>query len=66
MNVNKSIPDCLDPWLRTSSDYWPLDEHHYIEVHAVCMSIRTEDPTLWSGLFSSSARAAALGETRGH
>ena len=26
MNVNKSIPDCLDPWLDTSSNCWPLDE----------------------------------------
>jgi len=49
----------------TASNCWPLEEHHYAEVHAVCMSIQTEDPPLWSGLLSSSARAAALSENRG-
>ena len=66
LSVHKSIPDCLDPWFDTSSSYWPLEEHHYAEVHAVCMSIQTEDPALWSGVFSSSARAVVLSEYRGH
>ena len=50
INANKSIPDCLDPWLNTSSKFWPLDERHYAEVQAVCVSIQTDDPPLWSGL----------------
>ena len=29
MHVNNTIPDCLDPWLDTSSNYWPVDEHPY-------------------------------------
>ena len=65
VNVHKSIPDCFDPWLDTASNFWPLEEHHYAEVHAVCMSIQTEDALLRSSLLSSSARAAALSETRG-
>ena len=32
INVDKSIPDCTDPWLDTSSNCWPLDEHHHAEV----------------------------------
>ena len=42
MNANHSILDCTDPWLDTSSKCWPLDEHHYAEVHAVCYSIQTD------------------------
>ena len=44
----------------------PLDEHHHAEVHAVCSSIQTDDPPLWSGLLTPTARAAALRENRGH
>ena len=65
INVYKFIPDYLDPWLDTASNCGPLEEHPYAEAHAVCMSIQTEDPPLWSGLLSSSARAAALSENRG-
>ena len=65
MNVHKTIPDYLDRWLDTASNCWPLDKHHYAEVHAVFISIQIEDPPLWSGLLSSSARAAALSENRG-
>ena len=36
VNVSKSILDCTVPWLDTSPNYWPLDEHHYAEVLAVC------------------------------
>ena len=62
--VNKSIPDCLDPWLEPSSNCCPLDEHHYAEVHAVRKLIQTDDPSLRSGLLSSSARAAGPSENR--
>ena len=34
MNVFKLAPDCADPWLDTSSNSWPLDEHHYAQVFA--------------------------------
>ena len=40
INVNKSIPDYADPWLDTSSNCWPLDEHHYAELFAVCSPSR--------------------------
>ena len=49
MNVSKSIPDCTDPWTDTSLNCWPLDEHHFAEVFAVCSSIQTDDPPLWIG-----------------
>ena len=65
-DVNQSIPDCLVLWLDTSFNCWPLGKHHYSEIHAVCMSIQTEGPPLWSGLLSSPARATALCEYRGH
>ena len=65
-NVHNSFLDCLDPWLDTASNCWPLEDHHYAEVHAVCMPIQLEDPPLWSGLLSSSARATALSQNRGH
>ena len=63
MNVNKSTPD---PWLDASSNCWVPEEHHYAEVHAVCVSVQTDDPPLWSGLLSSPVRAADLSENRGH
>ena len=63
MNVNKSIPECTDPWLDTSSS---LNEHHYAEVLDLCSSIQTDDPPLSSGLLTPTARAAALRENRGH
>ena len=66
MNVNNSIPDCLNPGLDTCSNPWPLHEHHWVEVHAVCLSFQTDDPPLWNGLLSSSARTAPLSEHRGH
>ena len=28
IKINKSTSDCLDPRLDTSSNCWPLDEHH--------------------------------------
>ena len=52
MNVSKSIPNCTDPWTDTSSNCWPLDEHHFAEVFAVCPSIQNDDPPLWSGLLT--------------
>ena len=66
MNVSKSFPDCTDPWLDASSNCWPLDEHHYLEVFAVCSSIQTDDPPLGSDLLIPTARTAALRENRGH
>ena len=66
MNGNPFLSDCLDLRLDTSSNRWPLDEHHYADVYAVCMSIQTDDPPLWSGLSSSSTRTVALSENRGH
>ena len=46
------IPDCTDPLLDASSNCWFLDEHYYAEVLAVCSSIQTDDPPLWSGLLT--------------
>ena len=66
MNVNKSIPDCTEPWLDTSPNCWPLDEHHYTEVFAVCSSFQTNDFPLWSDLLTPTAHAAALREKQGH
>ena len=59
INVNKSIPDYADPWLDTSSNCWPLDEHHYAEVFAACSSIQNDDPPLWIGLLTPTAHATA-------
>ena len=61
-----SINYPIDPWLDNTSKCWPLEEYHYAEVFAVCASFKTDDRPLRSGLFSPSARAAALRENRGH
>ena len=61
-----SVIDSADPWTDNTSKCWPLEEHHYAEVFAVCASFETDDPPLWSALLSPSARAAALQENRGH
>ena len=46
-----------DPWLDKMSNCWPLEEQHYAEVFAVSASFETDDPPLWSGLLTPSARA---------
>ena len=61
-----SANDLTDPWTDHTSKCWPLEEHHYAEVFAVCASSKTDDPHLWIALLSPSARAAALRENRGH
>ena len=61
-----SINDPTDTWIDKTSNFWPLEDHHYAEVFAVRASFKTDDPPLWSGLLSPSARAAALRENRGH
>ena len=61
-----SVNDPTDHWTDHMSKCWPLEEHHYAEVLAVCASFKTDDPPLWSTLLSPSARAAALRENRGH
>ena len=67
MNVSKSIPDCLDPWLDTSSNCWPLDETPLRRIsRCLHVPIQTDDPPLWDGQLSSSARVAALSETQEH
>ena len=48
------------------SNCWPLEEHRYADVFAVSASFKTDDPPLWNGLFTPSARAAAPRENRGH
>ena len=53
-----SISDPTDPWIDHTLNCWPLEEH--AEVFAVSASFKTDDPPLWSGLLSPSARAAAL------
>ena len=60
------VNDPTDPWLDQTSNCWPLEEHHYAEVFAVSNSFKTDDPPLWSGLLSPSARADALRHNRGH
>ena len=47
------------PWLNTSSNYWPLDRHHYVEVI-------TDYPPLSSGLLPSTTLSAGLRERRGY
>ena len=64
--VVMSINDRNDPWLDQTSNCWPLEEQHYAEVFAVSASFKTDDPPLWSGLLSPSARAGALRDNRGH
>ena len=64
--VSKSIPYCTDLWLDTSSNCWPRDKHLFAEVFAVCSSIQTDDPLLWSGRLTPNARAATVRENRGH
>ena len=61
-----SVNDSTDPWTDKTSKCWPLEEHHYAEVFAVCASFETDDPPLWSALLSPSARTAALRENRRH
>ena len=61
-----SVFDPVDPWTDNTSKCWPLEEHHYAEVFAVCASFETDDPPLWSALLSPSARTAALRENRRH
>ena len=58
-----SVDDPTDPWIDKTSNCWPLDDNHYAEVFAASASFKTDDPPLWSGLLSPSARAAALRET---
>ena len=55
-----------DPWIDKTSNCWPREDHHYAEVFPVSATFNTDDPPLWSGLLSPSARAAALRENRGH
>ena len=64
--IGMSINDPTDPWIDKASNCWPLEDHHFAEVFAVCASFKTDDPPHWSGLLSPSARAAALRENRGH
>ena len=66
MNVSKSIRDGTEFWTDTSSNCWPLDEHRFAMVFAVCVSIQTDDPPLGSCLLTTTARAAAFPENRGH
>ena len=66
VNVSKPIPGCTDPWLDASSNCWPLNEHHCAEIFAVCSSVQTNDPPLWRGLLTPTARAAAPRESGGH
>ena len=61
-----SVNDPTDPWTDHTSKCWPLEEHQYLEVFAVCASFKTDDPPLWSALLSPSAPAAALREHRRH
>ena len=51
-----SVIDPADPWTDNTSKCWPLEEHHYAEVFAVCASFETGDPPLWSALLSPSPR----------
>ena len=51
-----SVIDPADPWTDNTSKRWPLEEHHYAEVFAVCASFETDDPPLWSVLFPLALR----------
>ena len=64
MNVNHSIADLTAPWLDLSSQCWPLDDHHFAEVVAVCASMNTDGPPLWSASLSPAARAARAATLR--
>ena len=54
-----SVNGPTDRWTDKTSKCWPLEEHHYAGVFAVCDSFKTDDPPLWSALLSPSVRAAA-------
>ena len=43
MKISKSIPDCTDPWLGTSSNCWSPNEHHFAKVFDLCSSIQNGD-----------------------
>ena len=60
------IADSTDPWLDKMSNCWPLEEQHYADVFAASDSLKIDDPLLWIGLFTPSARVAALRENRCH
>ena len=60
-----SITAFNDPWLDNMSNCRPLEEQHYTDFFAVSTSLKTDDPPLWSGLLTPSARAAAFRENRG-
>ena len=60
------IADSTDPWLGTMSNCWPLEEQHYAEGFAVSAELNTNDPPVWSGLLTPSARAASLRGNRDH
>ena len=64
--VVMSVNDPTDPWTDHTFKCWPLEEHHYAEVFAVCASFKTDDPPLWNALLSPSARAAALQKNGGN
>ena len=61
-----SVTDSTDSWLDKMSNCWPLEEHHYADDYAVSALFKTDDPPLWSGLFTPFARLAALRENLGH
>ena len=61
--IDMPIADSTDPWLDKMSNCWPLEEQHYADVFAVSASYETDNPSLWRGLLTPSARAAALRET---
>ena len=64
--IDMSITDSTAPWLDKMPNCWPLEEQHCAEGFTVCASFKTDDPRLWSGLLTPSARAAALRENRDH
>ena len=59
-----SIDDSSEPWLDQTSNYWPLEEHHYANVFAVSASFKTDDTPFWNGLLLPSTRGDTLRENR--
>ena len=48
--IGMPIHDPTDPGLDHTSNWWPLEDHHYAEGFAFSVWFNIDDPPFWSGL----------------